>query len=55
MAKKSEKKEIARDPDINKIWCPARECIQYVKACEANCKKKRTCLSYRDYLEPKLF
>ena len=55
MGKKQVKKEVEREPDTSKIWCPDRECIQYVKACQANCKKKSNCVSYKDYIEPRLF
>jgi hypothetical protein len=55
MIKKPARKDDDRMRDANKIWCPAKECFQYVKACYANCKKKYNCTSFKDYIEPKLF
>ena len=55
MIKKPAGKDDDRMRDANKIWCPAKECFQYVKACHANCKKKHNCISFKDYIEPKLF
>ena len=55
MIKKPLRKDDERMRDSNKIWCPVKECFQYVKACHANCKKKYNCTSFKDYIEPKLF
>ena len=55
MTKKVDIKEDTFDIDTAKIWCPEGEQFKYVKACDADCKKKDRCKPFRDYFEPKLF
>lgn len=55
MREKSEIEKIESEMDIAKIWCPDGENFQYVKVCEAHCKKKDRCKPIRDYFEPNLF
>jgi hypothetical protein len=55
MTKKIVVKEEATDINSATIWCPEGENFQYIKACEAHCKKKDRCKPFRDYLEPKMF
>lgn len=43
------------DRDLAKIWCPEGENFQYIKVCDAQCRKKERCKPFRDYMEPKLF
>ena len=43
------------DRNTAKIWCPDGENFQYIKVCEAHCKKKDRCKPFRDYFEPRLF
>jgi hypothetical protein len=43
MTEKVAVKEDASDIDTAKIWCPERGNFQYVKACDADCKKKDRC------------
>ena len=55
MTKKLDVKEASVDSDTAKIWCPEGENFQYIKACDAHCKKKDRCKPFREYFEPKLF
>jgi hypothetical protein len=53
--KKTVVKEDAIDIGSAKIWCPEGENFQYIKACDAHCKRKNRCRPFREYFEPKLF
>jgi len=55
MTKKLDVKEASVDSDTAKIWCPEGENFQYIKACDAHCKKRDRCKPFREYFEPKLF
>jgi len=54
MAKNLDVKEEAIEIDTAKVWCPEAESFQYLKVCEAGCKKKDRCRTFKDYIEPKL-
>jgi len=54
MTKKTDVRDYATDINTAKIWCPEGENFQYVKACDAHCKKKDS-RTFKDYFEPKLF
>jgi hypothetical protein len=47
--------EGTEDRNTARVWCPEGENFQYIKGCEAHCKKKDRCKPFRDYFEPKLF
>ena len=55
MIKKIDAEEVAEDRNTAKVWCPDGENFQYIKGCEAHCKKKDRCKQFRDYFEPNLF
>ena len=55
MTKKSDVEEVESDREMAKVWCPEGENFQYIKVCEAHCRKKDRCKPFRDYFEPNLF
>ena len=55
MIKNLDVREDTVDINTAKIWCPDGENFQYIKACDAHCKKKDRCRPFREYFEPSLF
>jgi hypothetical protein len=52
MKKKSDIEETESERNRDTIWCSDGEIFQYIKVCEADCKKKDRCKPFRDYFEP---
>jgi hypothetical protein len=55
MMKKIDAKERTEDRNTAKVWCPDGENFEFIKVCEAQCKKKDRCKPFQDYFEPSLF
>ena len=43
------------DKKLDKVYCPKKQCIKYVSACESLCRFKVRCSSLKEYYSPLLW